>query len=733
VISIGILSIPVSLFHPGQHADRGIAVPSPISASTPRVRQASVPLYFEPNQGQTNERVKFLSRGAGYTLFLTSEGATLSLRVPQQESSASQLTRDLYRRHGAVSTRYSTSSVQLKLVAANSETTVTGDSPQLGRVNYFIGKDPSQWHSAITTYKGVRYSNVYPGVDMLFHGSQQQLEYDFEVAPGADASHIALQVNGARDLHLDASGNAIVSTPLGDIALHAPVTYQGEGSSRTEIASNFDLRADGSLGFQVGDYDRGQKLVIDPVLTYSTYLGGSDTGWIAGLVTNSSGNVFVAGQTTSADFPVTLGAFQPSLPNGESAFVTEFTSDGLSLVFSTFLGGTTGLNDGMDVDIDSDGNVYVTGETAASDFPLTSAYQPTLKGSTSVFVTVLNPDGGSLRYSTYLGGDTFNGQYGEGIRTGNPGKVYVTGQTTSTNFPTTLNAFKRNLGLASGNCFVAKFDTNKSGSASLIYSTYLGGSKALDADGCSRIARDSKGHAFVTGFTVSTDFPTTNGAYQTHLKGQMDAFVTELNTAGTSLLHSTFLSGTFGDSGFDLRLDGSGNVYVTGTSRSSDFPTTKGAFQRTLKGVWDAFVTKFDPTLSSLIYSTYLGGSNREEGLAIFLDSSRNAYVAGATESSDFPVLNATQAHNHNPTFYNGFAATLNSTGTALLFGTYMGGSGGSAHGSDYATGVSVRNNNLYVGGQTSSQNFPVTSGGFQTTSSAVTSGFVQDIGDVLP
>jgi Beta-propeller repeat len=710
-----------------------------------RLKQANLPLYFEANQGQTDERVKFLSRGGGYTLFLTEEGATLSLRMPQADDSAhAASSADLAKRslHGprpggishprhSAHTRYSTDSVQLKLVAANPSPEVTGDSPQTGRVNYFIGKDPSHWHTGITTYKGVRYAQVYPGVDMVFHGSQQQLEYDFEVAPGADPSRIALQVNGARDLHLDPAGNAIVSIPVGDIALHKPVTYQGEGSSRREVASAFELRAKGTLGFHVGDYDRSQKLVIDPVLTYSTYLGGSNTGSISGLVTNSSGNVFVTGTTTSADFPVTLGAFQPSLPNAVSAFVTEFTPDGSSLVFSTFLGGTTDFNNGYDVDIDSDGNVYVTGETGAADFPLFHAYQTTRKGITDVFLTALNPDGGSIRYSTYIGGKYR--ENGAGIRTGNPGKVYVTGTTNSTNFPTTSGAYKTKKSPADYNCFVAKFDTSKSGSASLLYSTYLGGSAVGETDNCVRIARDSKGDVFVTGNTDSTGFPTTSGAYQTHFKGGQDAFVTELNTTGTSLVHSTLLGGTFKDFGGDLRLDGSNNVYVTGSTESSDFPTTKGVFQPTLKGILNAFVTKFNPTLSSLVYSTYLGGSNEEDGNAIFLDSSRNAYVGGLTDSTDFPVLNATQANLHNLIGTNGFAATLNSTGTALLFGTYIGGSGGSFCGIDAAYGVSVRSNNLYVGGQTCSTNFPVTPGGFQTTSTADESGFVQEIGSVIP
>jgi hypothetical protein len=289
-LAVVVVRAPLPLETPAEQQGSRL-LPASVKAQSPsvdsRLRQANLPLYFEANQGQTDARVKFLSRGAGYTVFLTEEGATLALQRPQADDSAHATpagfaagrrgdprSNAMLRNRRASPTRYVTSSVQLKLVAASPSPAVSGDSPQTGRVNYFIGNDPSRWHSGITTYKAVRYANVYPGVDMMFHGNQQQLEYDFEVAPGADPSKIALQVKGARNLRLDASGDAVISTPLGDIALHMPVTYQGEGSLRTEIASNFELRGDGSLGFHVGDYDRSQKLVIDPVLTYATYLGG---------------------------------------------------------------------------------------------------------------------------------------------------------------------------------------------------------------------------------------------------------------------------------------------------------------------------------------------------------------------------------------------------------------------------------------------------------------------------
>jgi hypothetical protein len=448
--------------------------------------------------------------------------------------------------------------------------------------------------------------------------------------------------------------------------------------------------------------------------------------------------VFVAGTTSESDFPTTAGAYQTSLTSSRSAFVSEFTADGSALVFSTYLSGSDDTY-GWGIDLDSDGNIYVAGQTTASDFPVTaSAFQPVFGGYEDAFLTVFNPGGASLRYSTYLGGSSWD--LAVGLRTGNPGKVYVAGQTASKNLPTSATAYKRKLKSAAVNCFVAKFDINLSAAASLLYSTYLGGSQSEDADYCQSVARDNNGHAFVTGTTVDNDFPTTSGAYQTHTRGDWDAFVSELNTQGSALLHSTYLGGKDVDWGYGVRIDGDGNAYVTGSTQSSNFPTTPGAFQPTLNGVIgdpptpDAFVTKFDPKLSKLVYSTYLGGSGDDIPAGIFLDSARNAYVAGATDSSDFPVANATQAHNHCPfAAGNGFASTLNADGTALLFSTYMGGTCNNVGSGDAATSIVVRNNNIYVAGSSSSLNFPTTSGAFQTTMNGVQAGFVEEIGSVLP
>jgi Beta-propeller repeat len=713
-----------------------------------RLKQANLPLYFEANQGQTDERVKFLSRGAGYTLFLTEDGATLSLRMPQADDSAHAASfgdsaagrPDRGLRANAMArgrrqspTRYATDSVQLKLAAANPSPALSGESPQAGRVNYFIGKDPSRWHAGITTYGGVRYANVYPGVDMLFHGSQQQLEYDFEVAPGADPSRIALQVNGARDLRVDRNGDAIVSTPLGDVALHKPVTYQGEGATRTEIASNFELRADGTLGFHVDDYDRHERLVIDPVLTYSTYLGGTNTDLGTAMTTNSSGQMFITGITESTDFPTTPGAFQTVLGNEITGFVSEFNATGSALVFSTYLGGTTGQTWPLGIDLDSKGNIYVTGYTAATDFPTTAnAYQKTMKGINDAFLTAFLPGGAAVQYSTMLGGKGDDAAWH--VRTGNPGIAYITGNTASTNFPVSSTAFKTKLKLATRNCFVTKLNTDLSGAASLLYSTYLGGSKTNDDDWCYGIARDTTGHAYVVGFTSSTDFPTTAGAHQTvYGGGTADAFVTQLKTNGTGLVYSTYLGGEQSDTAYAVRLDSSNNAYVTGSTASTKFPTTKGAFQRVLGGDYDGFVTKVNSTGSALVYSTYVGGLATDYESAIFVDGSGNAYVGGTSYSNNYPLKNPIQATKVS-TLYDGVATVVSADGKSLLFSTYIGGSGNPSDIlSDAVQAVSARNNNMYLSGGTCSTDFPVTPGVYQSTLLGECDAFAVEIGNVVP
>jgi hypothetical protein len=574
-----------------------------------------IPLSFEVNQGQTAAQVDFLSRGSGYALFLTPTETVLSLQKPAPAVGDGAAAPDPAVLHS-------------RFVGANPQPQVVGLDQLAGTSNYCIGNDPSQWQTDIANYGRVEYHNLYPGVDLVFYGNQRQLEYDYVVAPGTDPGVIKLAIDGAESMTLDDQGDLVLHTSGGDILEHAPVVYQDSGGVRQPISGQFVLEGDGQVGFALGAYDHSQPLVIDPVLSYSTYLGGTNSDACSGIAVDSAGNAYVTGYTESSDFPTTPGAVQTSYGGGQDAFVTKLNSTGTALVYSTYLGGT-GDAVGWGIAVDTADNAYVTGYTSSTDFPTTpGALQTTYGGVNSydAFVTKLNPTGTALVYSTYLGGTGL--EYGYGIAVDSAGNAYVTGHTESTDFPTTPGAVQTSYGGL--DAFVTKL--NPTGTA-LVYSTYLGGNSG---DGGYSIAVDSADNAYVTGYTWSTDFPTTPGAVQTSYGGGQDAFVTKLNPTGTALVYSTYLGGTSSDLGRGIAVDAAGNAYVTGQTGSTDFPTTPGAVQTSYSGGQDAFVTKLNPTGTALVYSTYLG--DYSDGYGIAVDTAGNAYVTGYTSSTDFPT-----------------------------------------------------------------------------------------------
>ena len=592
----------------------------------------------------------------------------------------------------------------MNLVGANPDASVTGLDQLPGTSNYFIGNDPSQWHTNIANYGQVEYQGVYPGVNLVYYGNQQQLEYDFVVAPGADPGSIRLSFQGADSISLDDQGNLVLATGSGDVLEHAPVVYQEVGGARQAVAGQFVLLGQDEVGFQIGTYDAGLPLTIDPVLSYSTYLGGSGGDQANAIAVDGSGNAYVTGNTSSTDFPTTAGAFQTSLGGNGNAFVTKLNATGTALIYSTYLGG----GDGSGIAVDGSGNAYVTGHTSSTNFPRRpAAFQTSFAGGTydaqNAFVTKLNATGTALIYSTYLGGSGsgVNGDDGTGIAVDGSGNAYVTGFSESTNFPTTAGAFQTSYG-GGYDAFVTKL--NATGTA-LIYSTYLGGSTTDVGQG---IAVDGSGNAYVTGTTSSTNFPTTAGAYQTSYGGNSNAFVTKLNATGTALIYSTYLGGNGNDYAQAIAVDGSGNAYVTGVTSSTNFPTTAGAFQTSYGGNYNAFVTKLNATGTALIYSTYLGGNNNDTAAVIAVDGSGNAYLTGVTGSTNFPTTTGAFQTSGN----GAFVTKLNATGTALIYSTYLGGNN-----NDLGFGIALDvSGNAYVVGITSSTNFPTTTGAYQTS-----------------
>ena len=681
---------------------------------------AKMALTFEPNRGQTDSQVEFLSRGPGYTLFLTPTEAVLALRTPEGKRSAAE--RKSATRPEPPAKRHV---LRLRLVDANAAPQMTGLDALPGKSHYFIGNDPQKWHTNVPHYARVEYQDVYPGIDLIYYGNQRQLEYDFVVAPGADPQAITLSFDGADRVEIDSNGDLILHTPVGPIRQHKPLVYQEVKGARQELWGGYVLKDENRVGFDVAAYDARQPLIIDPVLSYSTYLGGSGDDLGFGIAVDGAGNAYVTGQTKSIDFPTEGpspdGPLQAYFGGGNNdAFVTKVRADGTALVYSTYLGGIYD-EDGWGIAVDGGGNAYVTGRTLSDDFPTTDgAFDSWFNGGWSdAFVAKLDATG-ALVYSTFLGGGGTGGEdeIGLGIAVDSSGNAYVTGYTGSSDFPTTDEAYDRIYNGGWTDAFVAKLNASGSG---LVYATFLGGSPETDIVGIRPegdhgygIAVDALGNAYVTGETSSPDFPTTTG---TSLHGSFDAFVAKLDPAGSALVYATFLGGKDEDAGRDIAVDGDGNAYVTGHTSSRKFPTTNGAFDRRLGGSRDAFMAKLDPSGANLLYGTFLGGSGRDSGTGIAVDSSGNAYVTGYTSSSDFPTTagaydtdcgtdtdGACDVDAFGNIVGDAFMAKVDPSGANLLYGTFLGGGG-----YEFGHGIAVdASGNAYVTGWTTSTDFPI-------------------------
>jgi len=671
-----------------------------------------VPLAFEANQGQTDPQVKFVSRGPGYGLFLTTSQAVLTLRrATEHEPNLPRAKASLQEEKSAV--------LRLKLVGANATTTkVSGKDELSSKSNYFIGNDPEKWRTNVRQYAKVRYANLYPGVDLVYYGNQRELEYDFVLHPGADPETIRLRIEGASKLRL-ASGDLVLSSPGGDVRLRRPFAYQEMNGTKREIRSHYVMRSEHEVGFRIGSYDRSQPLIIDPVLAYSTYLGGSADEAALDIAVDSAGNAYVTGFTTSMDFP-TANALQSTYGGGSSdVYVTKINATGSALVYSTYLGGSSDFDVGQSIAVDSVGSVYVTGATGSPDFPTVNPIQATNHGIRDAFVTKISPDGSALIYSTYLGGS--GDDYGWGIAVDSAGNAHVTGDTPSRDFPVFKALQPTFHEGANFNTFVSEI--NADGSA-LIYSTYWGGN---GGEGGSRVAVDPAGNTYIGGYTFSPDFPTVN-AIQPIYAGNVDAYLTKLTADGQTVIYSTFLGGSGFEYGWDVAVDSAGNAYMTGFTQSTDFPTTH-ALQPTNHGGSDAFVAKINASGNAFVFSTYLGGSNTDQGTSIAADSSGNAYVGGYTKSTNFPTASAIQPTNHGG--FDAFVAKISGDGSSLLYSTYL---GGTANESEFDAGyrdlgIAVDSaGSAYVAGTTKSVNFPTTPLAFQKALKGGSDAFVAKI-----
>jgi hypothetical protein len=727
-----------------------------------------LPLSFEENVGQTAREVRFVSHGSGYELLLTGHEAVLSLK-------GAAATHDLSPRHRFATFRSlrqarlaQRTTVRMRFEGANPDAQVMGLDSLPGRANYFVGTDRTKWITNVRKYARVKYVGLYPGVDTVFYGNQHQTEYDFVVAPGANPSSIRLQLSGAKNLRRNTSGDVILTTADGDITLRKPYICQGNDSERREVAGNYVLGRGGRISFDVGPYDHTQPLIIDPVLFYATYLGGSSDEQGLGIAVDALGDAVVVGTSFSTDFPTTaLTAFTPGPLGsnaGGAAFATVLDPTGTTELYSTYLAGSTPGESALAVALDSTGKIYLTGFTLSTDFPTTTnaLKQSPLTSNPlgTSFLSEIDPTltgVASLVYSSYLGGTNGTstigvGDVGQGIAVDATGKTYVAGFTVSTpgatkaDFPL-LNGFQTTLNsAAAGNAFLMKLDTTLSGASSLLYSTYLGGTGAnagvsvVYADAAFGVAVDAASNAYVVGTTSSTDFPVSATPFQaTPGNSANTIFVSRIDTtmvSAASLPYSTYLGGEGTDYGQAIAVGPSNVAYLTGLTTSLMFPATTGAFQTTgnVNGV--AFVTLLDTTAAGsagLKYSSYLGGTAGNEGFALQTDAGGIAYVAGGTASADFPVTRgAFQRALASGATGDGFITKLSPLGAGaadLLYSTYFGGSGASP---DQVFGLALdATGKGYITGQTfsSATTFPVTAGAFQGALNGTSDAFVAKLG----
>ncbi len=619
------------------------------------------PLYFEQNKGQTDAQARYIARSASLVGFVLQDGWTLSLNGQP---------------------------VSMHIVSADPKTTLIPETQIEGITNYYLG---SRAITALPHFSSVRAKNIRPGIDIVYHGNQRELEYDLVIRPIADVNALWLRFEGSQPALAD-NGDIVLKTDKGEVRQHKPRVWQEANGHRTEVDCRYVIAKSGDVGFVLSNYDQSAELIVDPIISYSTFLGGTALDIAGGIAVDASGYLYITGTTYSADFPVTFGTLHGPI----DAFVTKLNPSGTSLVYSTFIGGTS-VDSGSGIALDSAGNAYVTGSTSSTDFPFTVNQFST--GQAYGFALKLG-NTGNIIYATAFTGN------GLGIAVDASGSAYVVGNTTS--FPVTAGSYKTTPG-GNSDGFVAKL--NSTGQIS--YATYLGGSAN---DSATAIAVDTSGNAFVGGNTSSTNFPTTPGAFATAFAGIHDAFVVKLNPAGSSLLYGTYLGGSNADSISGLAVDAAGNCYVTGSTLSSDFPVTPGAFQTSKRSFLNSttgFVTKLNATGTALVYSTFLGGIENDFPAGIALDSAGSAYVAGTTMSQNFPTTpGALETVPVLGSFQDMYLTKVSVDGTALSYSTFLGSSG-----IEDANGIALDGmGGVYLLGTSQGLFYPTTAGAYQTS-----------------
>ncbi len=705
------------------------------SAQVPPQISDKLPLRFE--RSTQAELGQYVAHGPGFVLTVSSTGSRLDWTNTADKKKARVVTR---------------------LAGANPDAHLDPLSQLPGMTNYFVGGQAS-WRTNVEAWEGVRYRDAYPGIDLVFHGNSNALEYDFVIKAHANPGVIRMELTGQRGLAIDRNGDLVVSTKAGEIRWKHPDLYQEIDGKRRRVEGRFVLAGRRTVGFESGEYDRSRDLIIDPTLAYSTYLGGSGNDVARGVAVDASGNVYMCGVTGSTDLPV-LSAVQTThgsqpMNGGGDGFVAKFNPSG-TLLYLTYLGGSDD-DVATAITLDAAGSAYIVGYTRSQDFPIAGAkpYQvryggqqgdPNWYHTGDAFITKLNPSGNKLVYSTYLGGS--QDDFALAIALDSAGDAYVAGASASLNFPTIQGAYQtifRGAGgepgepccggpfIDPGDAFVVELDPTGS---KLLLSTLVGGS---NDDAATSIALDSEKNIYIAGYTMSANFPTTQGALQRTWGGADqqtpyfvtgDGFMAKLNATATALQYSTFFGGLGDECLSSIAVDSTGALYFTGWSSTLNLPTSSGAPQASYAGYdmlpfsveyrfGDAIVGKLNPAATGLDYLTYLGGEANDAGLAIAIDSMGDAFVAGFTDSQHFPVTSGAYqtvwVGHGGPTppyltFGDGFLAMVNPTGTSLVYSTFIGGSR-----DDELFGVALDGaGNAYVVGNTYSTNWKVTGNAFQ-------------------
>jgi hypothetical protein len=662
---------------------------TPCQAVNARSALSGLPLVFEPNLGQGTAAAVFLARAPRLAVSVEREAIVLSLPTqPVSKAGASQPESNV--------------ALRLELVGAARKSDIVALNPLAGRSNYFTGSDPAGWHTDVPQYERVKYVNLYPGIDLVLYGRGGTVEYDFLVSPGADPEAIKFRLKGADRVKIDEHGDLVAALGRGFITQRRPRVFAQRGPSSREVDGRYEVR-DGVFSFALGPHDQDERLVIDPVVVASTYLGGDRSETPLAIALDAQGNIYLTGRTDSSNFPI--GNSYQGDQFYEDVFVTKLDASASQIIYSTYLGSTAGpaespgwFEAGFGIAVDALGNAYIAGDTGECDFPTTpgafqGACQP-IRGS-DVFVTKLSPAGNALVYSTYIHGSDGGTETPRAIAVDALGRAYVAGLTDVASFPVTGGSFQTTYAGGSDGFVVV---LNPTGTA-LVSSTFLGGHSS---DYILAMTLDDQGNAYVTGETLSNDFPVRN-ARQAGSGGAQDAFVGRLSSSLAILEYSSYLGGSGSDAGTGIARDPAGNLVVSGYTSSPDFPRAH-ALQPTFGGEYDAFVTKLNPAGDTLVYSTYIGGRDYEglvEGVALAVDSAGNAYITGSTRSPDFPIKNAIQ-----PDFAgkdDAFLTKISASGASILHSSFLGGSE-----EDAGWAIAVGPSAVYVAGSTVSVDFPV-------------------------